>query len=204
MSELAGELPSGARLGEDAGGAARLLHLTSVPADPRATAAPGSRATGTLRSQLEALYDSHHERLFVCALAVTRCPDLAEDAIHDAFCRLLLRPEAPRDLRVYVFRSVRNAAIDLLRKGGRMVELEGDFLFDPAPGPRRAAESAEFQHRVSLALQLLSDDERETIVQHLYADLTFREIADLRENSINTVMSWYRRGQAKLRAHLED
>ena len=49
----------------------------------------------------------------------------------------------------------------------------------------------------------LSDDERETIVQHLYADLTFQEIADLRERPIGTIASWYRRGIEKLKGLLE-
>jgi len=157
-----------------------------------------------LRHELEKVYEQFSRRLFTCALAITRSPELAEDAMHDAFCRLLSLKETPRDLKVYVFRSVRNAAVNLVRKSGRTIDLTEDYIFDPCAGPRETAEMTEFRRRAAEALQILSDDERETIVQHLYADLTFREIAEVRENSINTVASWYRRGLAKLRQQLEE
>jgi len=50
----------------------------------------------------------------------------------------------------------------------------------------------------------LSEDESETIVQHLYGNLTFREIAEIREAPLGTITSWYQRGLEKLRAELEE
>jgi RNA polymerase sigma factor (sigma-70 family) len=45
----------------------------------------------------------------------------------------------------------------------------------------------------------LSEDERETIVLKIFDGMTFQEIADLRDASINTIASWYRRGMEKLK-----
>jgi RNA polymerase sigma-70 factor (ECF subfamily) len=107
------------------------------------------------------------------------------------------------DLKPYVFRAVRNAALDQLRRLGPPREPLRDSVFDPGSGPAALAEDAEFKRQVVDLLARLSADERETIVQHLYGDLTFQEIATLRETPLGTVVTWYRRGLDKLRQKLE-
>jgi len=107
------------------------------------------------------------------------------------------------DLKSYVFRAVRNAALDQLRNFGPPREPLPDYVFDPASGPAASVEDADFKRQVVELLARLSPDERETIVQHLYGDLTFQEIATLREAPLGTVVSWYRRGLEKLKRKLE-
>lgn len=127
----------------------------------------------------------------------------AEDAVHEAFCRLIRSSAKPENLKAYAFRAVRNAALDLVRRQGKPEEPLPDFVFDPSPQPAKLAEEVEFQRQVVEMMSHLSADERETIVQHLYGDLTFREIASIREVPFGTVTSWYRRGIGKLRKELE-
>ncbi len=153
--------------------------------------------------RLEKLFRANSSQLFVCALAVTGCAERAEDAVQEAFCRLFRLRREPRDLNAYVFRAVRNAAVDQLRRH-RPGELETiEDLFDPSTDPERAAAENEFRRSATLAMKALTDDQRETVVSHLYAGLTFREIAAARGISANTVSSWYRRGIEKLRGLLE-
>jgi RNA polymerase sigma-70 factor (ECF subfamily) len=160
-----------------------------------------------LNGTLDGLYREYRRQFFTCALAITRCPDRAEDAIQEAFYRLFRSSGSPRNLKAYVFRAVRNAALDQVRRGPPPAEdMAGEieeFIFDPSPGPRECAEAEEFKRQVARALAALSDDERETIVQHIYGDLTFREIAEIRESPLGTVTAWYHRGLQKLRARLE-
>lgn len=158
---------------------------------------------GSLRKDLEKLYDEQEGRLFVCALAITRCPAVAEDAVHDAFRRLLSLDRRPRDVKTYAFQCVRNAAIDMRRRDGREERAPAGFIFDPRD-PGEQAGDREFCERAAAMLLDLSDGEREVIVGHLYAGLTFREIAEIRGDSANTVASWYRRGLEKLRRQLEN
>ena len=158
----------------------------------------------TLDATLENIYRQCRRQLFTCALAITRCPDRAEDAIQEAFYRLFRTNGKPRCLKAYVFRAVRNAAIDQFRRNPPPAEELDEFIFDPGAGPRDAAADKEFQGQAARALLALSEDERETIVQHLYGDLTFREIAQVREAPIGTVTAWYRRGIEKLRRQLEE
>jgi len=145
--------------------------------------------------QLRHFYESHRQELFTYSLALTRNRESAEDAIHNAFQRLLRRGSAPSDLRPYVFRCVRNAAIDNLRQDKRREDGIFDLPNDMDLGPARGS-GAELQQ----LLTHLSEDERETIVLKVLDEMTFQEIADLRNASINTVASWYRRGMEKLKA----
>lgn len=154
--------------------------------------------------RLAELYLQQRRQLFACALAVTRCPERAEDAIHDAFCRLAARPVEAENLRAYVFRAVRNAAIDQFRRQGAPLAELDETIFDPGPDPAALASESEFKGRVAAALGRLSPDERETIVQRLWGELTFREIAELRAAPLGTVATWWRRGLARLREILEE
>jgi RNA polymerase sigma-70 factor, ECF subfamily len=160
--------------------------------------------TRPLNGTLDQIYREHRQQLFTCALAVTRCAARAEDAVQEAFCRLYRLDVRPQNVKAYVFRAVRNAALDQLRGNPQPSETFPEFIFDPRPGPPEAAAEEEFQRRVAAALMGLSADERETIVQHLYGNLTFRDIAEIREAPLGTVASWYQRGLAKLRTELEE
>ena len=151
--------------------------------------------------QLRTIYEQYRTELYVFALSITRCNQSAEDAVHEAFRKVLGKGDAPEGLRPYLFRCVRNAALDELRsvkRGGRR-----DSIFASAqesgstPPAFNASEMEEF-------LERLSADERECIVLKLYSGLSFREIAEIRSTSPNTIASWYRRGLQKLRAHLEE
>lgn len=66
---------------------------------------------------LEQVYWQQRHGLFSLALAITRCHAAAEDAVHNAFARLA-DASASLDGNVvpYVFATVRNAAIDEVRR----------------------------------------------------------------------------------------
>jgi RNA polymerase sigma-70 factor (ECF subfamily) len=137
-------------------------------------------------------------------LAITRSAVRAEDAVHNAFCEVLRQNHRPIDLKAYVFRAVRNAALDQVRRHATRELPLAEFIFDQQPQPAQSAADAEFKQRVADALLKLSADECETVIQHLYGELTFQEIASIRDAPLGTVVSWYRRGLDKLRARLED
>lgn len=145
--------------------------------------------------EIRRFYEAHRVELYAYALSITRHREGAEDALHGAFASVLRRAR-PRELRPYVFRAVRNAALDLVRADARR-NGKPLFLAEPERGPELALELED-------ALFRLSEDEREAVVLKVYGRLTLREIAELRDVSINTVGSWYRRGLSKLRAIFEE
>lgn len=142
-------------------------------------------------------YEEYRQELFTYALAVCGRRATAEDALHEAFCRILQRPRAAENFRAYVFRAVRNASIDEIRRRNR--ETSTDSIL-AEPSIDSDTESRDMHRLAVRLLEILSQDERECIVLKLYNDLTFREIAEIRGVSLNTAASWYRRGLEKLRA----
>jgi RNA polymerase sigma-70 factor, ECF subfamily len=143
--------------------------------------------------QLCQFYESNRQELYTYSLALTRNREAAEEAIHNAFQRLLRRGSAPAELRPYVFRCVRNAAMDDLRRTkGRESKL---FV-----APEEHTVDSNLRGELNALFDQLSNDERETIVLKVFDGMTFQEIATVREVSINTIASWYRRGMEKLRS----
>ena len=155
-----------------------------------------------ISTHLEDIYDLYEVELFACALSVTGCRELAADAVHDAFCSLLAVNTQPVDLKNYTFRAVRNAALQVVRKKRPLSGLPAEPLLD-MPNVDDLATEAEDLVRLNQALQMLPNPYREVILQHMYSGLTFREISEMRNDSINTVASWYRRGLQELRGHLD-
>lgn len=149
--------------------------------------------------ELRTCYTTYHRRFYLIALAITMDRQAAEDAVHDALERLLRTKRRPEKLLSYVTRAVRNAAIDHARRRRR---------FDGAQRAQDILEYADEPCGISpavlvVAFDALHPDEREVIWLHVYADMTFREISDLRRRRLNTVTSWYRRGIKKLQEILE-
>lgn len=151
--------------------------------------------------QLRAIYQEYRTEFYVFALSITHCKQSAEDAVHEAFRNVLGKSSAPEGLRPYLFRCVRNAALDELRSLKRRGRRDSIFASAQETGSTPPALSAS---EMDEFLDRLSADERECIVLKLYSGLSFREIAETRRTSPNTVASWYRRGLQKLRAHLEE
>jgi RNA polymerase sigma-70 factor (ECF subfamily) len=154
------------------------------------------------RNWLEGIYQEHRRPLFLTAWNVLRCPSLAEDAVHSAFVRLARLAKPPRDLKLYAFRAVRNAAIDLARGRKRQTEREfdGDDLQPLVGGPETQDESLA---AAQSALARLDERSREVVELHLHGGLTFQEIAALCEEPLPTVASRYRRALDKIREILE-
>ncbi len=151
----------------------------------------------SVTEKLRAVYVESRQPLYTYAVSITRHREDAEDAIHRAFQQLLRHDTLPADLRPYVFRCVRNAALDDLRRAKVRTDSIFNDAFDPAGGVarQRTFSTAELNQW----LNRLSPDERETIVLKTYETFALQEIADLRGVPLPTVASWYRRGLAKLK-----
>jgi len=163
-----------------------------------------------MHEKLATVYRTHRRELYVCALSVTGCPQQAEDAIHDAFVRLFKVARPPRRLKAYVFRSVRNAAIDIKRgverQGSAMDSIGAIYGVNHQPQPIGvdAAEQTDSLDRLTRALATLDQPQRDVIILHCSADLKFREIATILNRPMGTVTARYRRGLEQLRERLKE
>jgi RNA polymerase sigma-70 factor (ECF subfamily) len=153
-----------------------------------------------VRHAIERIYGERRQGLFTLALAITRCPARAEDAVQDAFARLWKSQARPDgDLVPYVFAAVRNAALDQLRRQEPMATAEPASIFNGlVSDPASEAITAEEHGLVRRAVDALPEPEREAVVMRVYGGLTFDEMARALGEPLQTVASRYRRALEKL------
>jgi RNA polymerase sigma-70 factor (ECF subfamily) len=149
------------------------------------------------REKLRQLYEQHGRGLAAFACTFVRGFAAAEDVLHQVFERLLrsniILPDPPVP---YLYRAVKNAALNHLRDRSRDVELTGDWLQAP-PGMQETG--------IMLAslLDSLPEEQREVIVLRVWAQMTFDEVADTLGIPLKTAASRYRYGLEKLRAEFQ-
>jgi RNA polymerase sigma-70 factor (ECF subfamily) len=93
----------------------------------------------------------------------------------------------------YVFKAVRNAALNVRRQEARLIPLESESdWFESANG------ISELALAVQEALITLPDLQREVVVLHIWCGMTFVEIATLIQIPSDTAASRYRYALSKL------
>lgn len=160
-----------------------------------------------MRSKLEGIYRRHRQGLFTVALSITRCPALAEDAIHEAFARMWKSQHHPSgDGLAYVFSAVRNAAVDQVRRQSAAERAgQAASIYDDAPSddPAEMSADAERDRLLRQSLEGLPLEQREAVVLRVYAGLKFEQMADVTGESLSTVASRYRRAMETLRGRVQ-
>lgn len=128
--------------------------------------------------------------------------DTPEDVVQDAFALLVRQAAAPENPVGWMYRVVRNRAINAARSRGRrsrreaVVAARGEPWFETTHGDRLDATAA------TDALKHLPLEQREAIVARLWGGLSFEEIAALCDSSASTVHRCYHRGLLALRERL--
>jgi RNA polymerase sigma-70 factor (ECF subfamily) len=137
--------------------------------------------------------------------------DDALDAVQNAFIKCWQARDGVaeiRNLRAWIFRVGLNAAKDLQRNAWyrRAKPLAGPALNRGARGssPVEEAEDLEFQERLQAALLQLRPDEREVFLLKENNDLTYEEIAAMRQRPVGTIKTQMRTALRKLRDLLQE
>ena len=151
------------------------------------------------RSALEALYREFSIPFYTLIMRMTGDKALSEDVLHDFFVKLFLSPPAGslRNPRAYLYRMLRNLAIDTLRR-----QKKNDPLDESLPWGEDFSAAAAERLDLDCAVSTLSPADREILSLHISSGLTFREIAEISETPLGTVLWRYQRSLRKLRALL--
>jgi RNA polymerase sigma-70 factor, ECF subfamily len=158
-------------------------------------------------SALRRIYLKYKDDLLRVALSLLKDHAAAEDCLHDVFVLFAGQVailEVRTSLKSYLAASIANRARDHLRKkANRLIPLPDGL--DPAEETRDPATSltaSEESNQLLAALSELPHIQQEVICLHHQGEMTFKQIAEFQDVSINTIQSRYRYGLEKLRSRL--
>ena len=175
-----------------------------------------------VRADIEAEALSFIDSLYRTALRMTRNPADAEDLVQEAYLRAfrsLHQFEPGTNLRAWIFRIMTNAYINEYRKRSRrpasssLDDLEEFYLYDHLidSGVQPTSERPEdvVLDRLTAgdvidALDGLSDDFREVVLLADVEGFSYREIAEIMDIPVGTVMSRLYRARRRLQRSLYD
>lgn len=147
-----------------------------------------------------------------------RTQEDAEDILQDVFYQLATSysvTEPIEKITSWLFTVARNKIIDWYRKkrpeslhggeGNRAVPLNlEDILYDPRQNPDRVYARSMVWTELADALEELPDEQREVFVLHELEGKSFRQIADLTGEPLNTLLSRKRYAVLHLRDRLQE
>ncbi len=158
---------------------------------------------------LERIYQKYKADLLILAMALLNDKSAAEDVLHDVFVTFVQSLEKFRltgTLKGYLLTCVANRARNTNKaKHYQSVGLEAVESFGSnSDEPPASIIFNEQLQQLSSAMAQLPYDQREVILLHHQAEMTFRAIAESLGISNNTAKSRYRYGLDKLRLILDE
>lgn len=156
------------------------------------------------RDALAEVYLQHKGAVYAFALSILRQAHAAEDVMQETFLQLwnAAGTYVPRGQSAlpWLLGITKNTALKHLRASQRsgipMEELPETMH---AQDPFQAAENRIVTRAV---LEKLSSEERQIVVLHAVAGMKHREISELLEKPLSTVLNKYRRALKKLESYL--
>ena len=138
-----------------------------------------------------------------------RCPEIAKDLFQETFLRVwrnIGRFDANRRFDVWLFTIAHRVSIDAIRaKKTRSIveaaEFEGIAGEDD---PAQRFLKQELDDQIALAVEELSEKQRRVFLLRQQAGLAFKEIAEVLDEPLNTVLSHMHYAVKKLRKILQE
>ncbi len=160
---------------------------------------------------LETLINRHNQKItsFIYSKVLDR--DVAEDIFQDTFIKViktLKRGSYSEEGKFlpWVMRIAHNLIIDHFRKNKRMPKFEGseDFnIFSVIKDDKLNVEKQMIKDQIdsdlSELIEELPDDQKEVLIMRIYKDMSFKEIAENTDVSINTALGRMRYALINLR-----
>jgi RNA polymerase sigma-70 factor (ECF subfamily) len=183
--------------------------------DVRETETDAERA---VRFERDAL--GYLDQLYGAALRMTRNPSDAEDVVQDAYAKAFAsfkQFKPGTNLKAWLYRILTNTYINTYRKAQRQPQVgAGDDIedwqlakaasHDSTGLPSAEASALELvpDSAVTQALDSLSPDFRQVVILADVEGFSYKQIAEIMDTPIGTVMSRLNRARAALRAKLAD
>jgi len=168
-------------------------------------------------SSLQTLIERHQSRLFSYIYLLVKDKQLADDIFQDTYVKVIntLKAGSYKDegkFIQWVMRIAHNLVIDHFRKQKKaniMDNRNGDFdIFDSIrltdPSIEEQLITSQIHEDVKKLLDYLPDEQREVLHMRCYAGMSFKDIADQTDVSINTALGRMRYALINLRKMISE
>lgn len=166
-------------------------------------------------SALESLISRYKEKIFSTIFYLVKDKQLAEDLFQDVFIKIIdkLRSKNYNEEGKFLHWALRishNLCVDYFRKEKRTQTTSGDqnnlfdFLELNGDEADKKFVTGQIHEKIRMMLDNLPDEQREVIILRHFADLSFKEIAEITNTSINTSLGRMRYGLINLRKMMEE
>ncbi len=150
------------------------------------------------------LYETCSSTVFAYALSILRNRDDADDAMQDTFLKIrsaahLYKPQGKP--MAWIFKITKNICLMMIRKKVHTVQLPEEDA-QPDLGLDQI-DNAEDRMTLEKAFTVLPEDTCQIIMLHAVSGMKHREVAELLNMPISTVLSKYNRGIKRLQSELE-
>ncbi|WP_456462186.1 RNA polymerase sigma factor [Lutibacter sp.] len=164
---------------------------------------------------LEILIVRHKQRIFSFILSKIQDREISEDIFQDTFIKVintLKRGKYNEEGKFlpWVMRIAHNLIIDYFRRNKRIPKFNNtdDFdIFDVLSDETLSAENqiikSQILDDVKNLIEQLPDDQKEVLLMRMYKDMSFKEIAENTDVSINTALGRMRYALINLRKLIE-
>lgn len=165
---------------------------------------------------LEKLINRHKLRIFNFIKSKVLDRDTAEDIFQDTFIKVIKTLKSgvyneEGKFLPWVMRISHNLVIDFFRKNNRIPTIENNdeydvfkFISDTTPNVEMTLFQDQIISDLQKLVQELPEDQNEVLVMRLYRDMSFKEIAENTNVSINTALGRMRYAIINLRKLVDE
>jgi RNA polymerase sigma factor (sigma-70 family) len=165
---------------------------------------------------LEMLINRHKDRIFTTIMLIVKDRYISEDVFQETFIKAIRTLKAGKyneegKFLPWIIRIARNLSIDYFRKTKRMPMIsssEGEDVFRTMNINTENREEkiirTQREDQVRDLIQQLPPEQKEVLILRHYGDMSFKEIADLTNVSINTALGRMRYALNNMRKIIEE
>lgn len=159
-------------------------------------------------SPLEKIYRLYFTDVYFFILSLSKNKDIAEEITSETFFKLLKSYhsiEKEESIKSFLLTMAKHTYFDYLKKKKRIVsDIDEVKLEDPTENPEELQLKNETIFQMQEAISTLNEDDQKIVKMRIYAEWSFREIAQYFSKTENWACVKFHRAKQKLKKILEE
>ncbi len=146
------------------------------------------------------IYKEYSYLVFYISFKIVKQYDIAENITNETFMKFYLNKDKIKkvdSIKYYLVNTSKNLSINYYNSQKKICSLNEEITFTKK-------EENQYQEYLEKFKDFLNEEEMELIVYHLLYGFTFKEIAKMKNVSINTLFSKYKMALNKVRKHYKE